>query len=53
MIELDAIEAFADTMDARDYLSSAELQRDMSIGIELCQQYVDKLSELIEEIENG
>jgi len=47
MIELDAIEAFADTMDARAYQTSAELQRDMAIGIELCQRYVDKLSELI------
>lgn len=51
MIELDAIETFADTMDARDYLSSTDLQRDMAIGIELAQRYIDKLSELIEEME--
>ncbi len=48
---LDAALAHADMMEAKEYTTKEEIQRDMAIGIELAQRYTDALLEAIEEID--
>lgn len=48
---LDAAMKHADMMEAKEYQSKEDAQRDMAIGLELVQRYTDTLLEIIESLD--
>lgn len=48
---LSSIDRHAQMMEKKEYTTREELSRDMAIGIELGQQYVDMLGEILEDDE--
>ena len=48
---LQAAQAHAEMMAGKNYLTHAELERDMAIGLELSQRYIDALNDAIDELD--
>ena len=46
------IDIHSDYVAAKDYQSESEYQRDLAIGLELSQKYIDLLAEISEGLDN-